>query len=241
MEFLLHSPCPGPPGATCSHTGHLGTQMCSSTGIMLGWGKAGQGTSCCCWWSLAHSWLLGTVSEPAGLWWHSLPSGASKRASLGSPALVCSLWAAAGHGACPHRAVSPQQCHCQHNLPRALAAPPGHCMGRGSCSGLCGPRPGTLMIFVGPFQCRALPDFNSRAVPPWLLVAPSSLPAPAPAPMAQAGCGGRRGVSWGQSWVQAGHRRAWGRAGMGREAPGLGRAGSRAGDDVWADVSDRTR
>lgn len=32
-----------------------------------------------------------------------------------------------------------------------------------------------------------------------------------------------------------------GRAGMGREVPGLGRAGSRAGDDVWADVSDRTR
>lgn len=32
-----------------------------------------------------------------------------------------------------------------------------------------------------------------------------------------------------------------GQGGMGREVPGLGRAGSRTGDDVWADVSDRTR
>lgn len=112
---------------------------------------------------------------------------------------------------CPHGAVCPQQCHCQQNLPRALAAlrglhPLGTAWAVGGCSGLCGPRPWRLMIFVGPFHCRALPDFDSRAVPVWLLVSWSWLTASTPAPMAQAGCGGRRGVSWGQSWVQAGHR-----------------------------------
>lgn len=38
-------------------------------------------------------------------------------------------------------------------------------MGRGGCSGLCGLRLWTLMIFVGPFPFRVLHDFDSRAVP----------------------------------------------------------------------------
>lgn len=187
------------------------------------------------------------VSEPAGIWWHSLAQGASKGASVGSPAPICNMWAAAEHRACLHRAVCPQQCHCQQDLARALGAlrgctPHKHCMGCGELLGAVWPQSLDVDDLCGFLPVhRVLHGFDSRAVPTWLLVAWSSLAAPTPAPMPQAECGGRRGVFWGQSWVQAGHPGAWGRAGMGREAPGLGRAGSRTGDDVWADVSDRTR
>lgn len=88
----------------------------------------------------------------------------------------------------------------------------------GGCSGLCGPRAWTLMIFVGPLQCRALPDFGSRAVPAGLPVAWSSLAAPTPALMPQAGCGGRRG----SPGVRAGSRLGTGGAGAGLGWEGRG-------------------
>lgn len=195
---------------------------------MLGWGPA-------------HPWPLETVSEPAGIWWHSFPALRCQQKGVTRTASTClqSVGSSRAWGPSPRRCV-PTAVPLPAEPGRAPGAlrglhRHGHRMGRGGCSGLCGPR--ARMISAGPFQLRVW-HFDCRAVPAWLLVARSRLAAPAPAPQAELGAGeGAPGVRAGSRLAPG----AWGRAGMGREAPGLGRAGSRTGDDVWADVSDRTR
>lgn len=93
---------------------------------------------------------------------------------------------------------------------------------------------------AGPGRGRGCPKGCSGVAPARLPRAQRLLPAPKVKRGRARGLSGDPGPGWLWRGFQ-GQPEGRGRAGMGREVPGLGRAGSRVGDDVWADVSDRTR
>lgn len=66
----------GAPASACPGRGQHETTLATLAprrAPRLGQGRTGH--KGCCWWGVAHSWLFGTVSEPAGSWWHCLPPG----------------------------------------------------------------------------------------------------------------------------------------------------------------------
>lgn len=181
------------------------------------------------------SWLFGTMSEPVGKLLALSSPGCKQRGS--SPRTPPQHpFARRGHS----RALGPSLKGCA----LAVVPPPaGPGQGCGCPEGGCRP-PRAPSGPGGAAQGRVAPGLSSRGSY-WHGHRSQPRPRRQSAGWAR-GLPGAPARGWLWRGVQAvplarGTPAGQGRAGMGREAPGLGRAGSRAGDDVWADVSDRTR